>query len=311
LGVVRRELSAQWRTDIFAANVASSKAFVITPDFRVAFVTLAIGTALEFQLVSREAVPPGRLFSGCASRLFSYDAQHSILYSVDCERRVRSKRVFLFESLLFVSKSSIVYCDADWRIHKATLDLERDEVLTHCKDHICCIAASTEFHLVVLGTVHCSVRFRSLNDGREVRSVGLDNELPLDVVITKSCGFVVVRTPKSVIVLTTNGSFVSRAKLPSEVVAWRTFASWNGFDYLAIAGRDRRLVVCQVMYPGKTVVVGNFNRLLAFDYCNQCESFVLVKRPRKVKVVPFSLKTVSQPPEVTLARIQNGAESGR
>jgi hypothetical protein len=123
------------------------------------------------------------------------------------------------------------------------------------------------------------------------------------VLVTRSSGFVVARTPAALFVITTNGSLVRRASLAVAVVTWKTFSSRSGFDYLVMCDRNKELFVCEVMRPENVVKVGRCRKLVTMNYSTKRDCFVLLTTSGKLKILPFAVTAISPETVVEVAPV--------
>jgi hypothetical protein len=87
--------------------------------------------------------------------------------------------------------------------------------------------------------------------------VRLENQLPVMVIITRAWGFVLVYLcyfaekegmTHLLRLLTVNGDMVSQVQVESAVVAWSTFATDDGFDWISMALEDGGCYVFEAFY---------------------------------------------------------------
>jgi hypothetical protein len=120
-----------------------------------------------------------------------------------------------------------------------------------------CLAISEKWQLVVCGTRDRTLMFCSLNRGCVTRIVQLENRVPAMVIVTRAWGFVLVYLRHFaekegmmhlLRLFTINGDLVGQVQVESAVVAWSTFATDDGFDWIAMALEDGGCYVFEAFY---------------------------------------------------------------
>ncbi|EAY02572.1 Beige/BEACH domain containing protein [Trichomonas vaginalis G3] len=119
-----------------------------------------------------------------------------------------------------------------------------------------CCAVSASYYLVVMGTRDGSLIINSLNNGGTVRSIDLHGCRPRHVIITHSWAFIVVYMTEMVegseahfiSVYNVNGEFIRKTQIDSAIVAWDTWISPQGFDYIVFVDHKGRLFSFEVFF---------------------------------------------------------------
>jgi hypothetical protein len=119
----------------------------------------------------------------------------------------------------------------------------------------------------------------------------LGRELPLALLITPAGGLVLAKTIGSVCVLNVNGLFIKRVELERPVLAWATFATVEGFDFVVYWTDKHALLAVEAMFPECVTTVGKSRRLLALGYSIECECYIVVGQRAKVKLIPRKVRT--------------------
>jgi hypothetical protein len=108
---------------------------------------------------------------------------------------------------------------------------------------ISCCTVSSGFHSLVFGTQSGDLLFCSLNSGSVIRSVSLNGGRPSRILITPFWGFVAVYATfinegtlaHRLSLFSINGDLIETTEIESAVVAWNSFTSTDGFDFIAFA----------------------------------------------------------------------------
>jgi hypothetical protein len=139
----------------------------------------------------------------------------------------------------------------------------------------------------------------SLADGRIVRSVSLEKELPIEILTTAEWCFIVVRTRQSVFIFNINGLPVGRFDLGGPVLLWGGLTSRDGFDYCVVQIQAFELAVIDVVCPEERETVAHGRDAVAVDYDSEAECFVVVFATGQMRIVPWR----PRPPDSPLPRI--------
>jgi hypothetical protein len=114
-----------------------------------------------------------------------------------------------------------------------------------------------KFQLIVCGTDDGALLFCSLNKGVVTRIVPLQRERGISVLVTNGWGFVLVYSQSFgekegakhyLRLFTVNGDPVRHVEINSRVVAWSTFTSVDGFDFVAMGLEDGGCYVFEAFY---------------------------------------------------------------
>jgi WD40 repeat protein len=125
------------------------------------------------------------------------------------------------------------------------------------RGEILCTAISDGFHMVVSGVSDGTVMIAQTMTGTVTRVIELENKAkPVRVLITNEWGFILVyataivdgNIERSLFLFSVNGEFIRSAKLPTEIAAWVTFESSDGFDYVAMADIRGRIFKFEAFY---------------------------------------------------------------
>ena len=117
------------------------------------------------------------------------------------------------------------------------------------RDMIQCTYISTSFNMAVSGTRDGFLFIVSLTRGTSGAAVDLKGARPYKVLVTHSWGFIVVYmtelergTVHHVLSLySPNGQFIKRRTIANGIVAWSSFSTQDGFDYVVCADEKGKL----------------------------------------------------------------------
>jgi hypothetical protein len=124
-------------------------------------------------------------------------------------------------------------------------------------DEIVCCDVSKRFRLAVCATASGTLAFCSTVDGTKVNVMNLEDGFAASrILITRGWGFVVTygssrKTGKPVsyvYVHSVNGRLIRKVQLQFPIVAWCTWDSRDGFDYLLVSTGLGKLSVCEAFY---------------------------------------------------------------
>lgn len=166
------------------------------------------------------------------------------------------------------------------------------------RESLSCLAVSSRFHLLAMGTKDGSIVINSLNRSCPLRVVDLKPSQPKSVIITKSWGFIVVYASQMIMgalshflyCFSVNGDFIRKIQLSREVEAWDTWQSSSGFDYLLFSDDKGKLYSCEVFYLD---IGESFYRcashITSLKYIKDMAAVVAITDDGKVYIIPKNL----------------------
>jgi hypothetical protein len=137
------------------------------------------------------------------------------------------------------------------------------------------VAVSERYAVAVAGTNDGALVVVSLARLSMVRAVELGRLIPRKIEVTSGWGFFVTygheivagSVRHYVVVHTVNGLFVRKAELTLAIDCWVTWQSWDGFDFLAVAGENGKIEVCEVYHVNARRSVYNCQtKIVALHY---------------------------------------------
>jgi len=144
-------------------------------------------------------------------------------------------------------------------------------------DTIVCITRSKKFNVTAIACSDGKLRIRSNQTGAKVATVSLDNEIGERILITRSWGFIVVKTERSIFVFTVNGVLKHRIADPGEWRDWFTFRTRDGVDYVVINEADGRVKWFEAGDPANVIEVSDWQfGVVAWSYCWKHDCFFIV-----------------------------------
>jgi WD40 repeat protein len=188
---------------------------------------------------------------------------------------------------------SLVSGGSDTFIGCWSFDFEAPRRTPSFRGEIVCAAASPEFHMVAAAASDGAVLLVTTETGVLGRVLALEG-IPRKVLVTHEWGFVVVymthvsqgELEHMVLVYSVNGDFVRAKRIEEGIVAWVTWASEDGFDFLIIADECGRISICEVFYLdfGEPIevcsqVVAIFQPKMDNVYVVVCRSGTVMLRP--------------------------------
>jgi hypothetical protein len=193
------------------------------------------GNVLTYTLVNQSCVltKEGTIPQSLSDVEFYPDGQSLLLYTRETRTLVEfeggSEKRLSFEKGLFCrAGTGYVSCEGGcetWNTGKH---------IASSRARIVAFAVSIDCGRLVYGTAEGSLHFLTLSNGREVAEANFGGLID-SILITSQCEFVVVRGGANVRVFSVNGKLLQQAALPSEIVCWSTFTSYDGFDFIAFA----------------------------------------------------------------------------
>lgn len=161
-----------------------------------------------------------------------------------------------------------------------------------------CCSVSASFYLVVMGTRDGSLIINSLNNGGTVRSIDLHGCRPRHVTITHGWGFVVVYMTEMVegseahfiSVYNVNGVFIRKTQIDAAIVAWDTWVSSQGFDFIVFVDTKGRVFSFEVFYLNiEKPFFRVWKPVASIRYLRILSSACIVTNDGKITFVPNSV----------------------
>ena len=129
-----------------------------------------------------------------------------------------------------------------------------------------------------------------------VRTMELGKMIPKKILISNCWGFIVSycqeivcgNVKHHILVHTINGELLKRLEIMSPINYWYTWSSYDGVDYLVLAGEGGKLDVCEIyeMNIQKNIYWCQ-SPVLDMCYCNDLSAFVIATAAGHVHFVPF------------------------
>ena len=199
--------------------------------------------------------------------------------------RINLVRELTFKGYLVVQKNS-----EKKKKNKSTttkLDIEGNQQIHQLSSCVRILRASLNFNIIVTFSEDAAIRIMSLYDNKNINEFGLNGKEAIELLITKSFGFIFIATKLKGYLLTNNGSLIKKVRFDfSNVSSFFTFTSKSGIDYIGM-----------VMKSGT-----NESKCVAF------EAFYLDRINEKVftfERIPHSLETLFDPISERIYSIDN------
>jgi hypothetical protein len=157
-------------------------------------------------------------------------------------------------------------------------------------ERILCFARSRKFNITAIGCQDCALRIRSNETGLKVATVSLGDEVPIRVMITKSWGFIVVKTIESLFVFTVNGLIVQKIEDKSGWGNWFNFRTRDGVDFIGLNMEDGTLKYFEVGEPRNTTILSVRGIALGWTYLWRQDAFCIIFERSEMIILPRSTK---------------------
>jgi hypothetical protein len=155
---------------------------------------------------------------------------------------------------------------------------------------ILCFASSDVFKITVAGCDDGKLRIRSNWSGRKVATIGLDGEIAVKVLITRSWGMIVVKTIASIFVFDVNGFPVQKVANSSEFVVSASFDTRDGFDFVVFQDSDQKSYWFEAANPSAMTLLESVPLgLVCIDYDKGWDRFLFVSDTGKVLLISRSI----------------------
>jgi hypothetical protein len=155
-------------------------------------------------------------------------------------------------------------------------------------EKILCFARSRKFNITVVGCQDGMLRIRSNETGLKVATVSLEGEIPIRIIVTRSWGFIAVKTDESLFVFTLNGLIVQKFEDKTGWRRWFTFRTRDGADFIGLSMDDGTLKCFEVGQPENVETVPIDGAVCALAYLWRQGCFCIVHESGMLSIVPRS-----------------------
>jgi WD40 repeat protein len=166
------------------------------------------------------------------------------------------------------------------------------------RDEVTCCAINSEFGLIASGTRDGFLILSSPTRGSHVRVIDLGGCRPYAVMITESWAFVVVCTTKlehgmvkhSMSVYNANGIFIRTKVLPEPMIAFVTWSSLAGFDFVMIASDSAKFYYSEAFYLDFSIIKGckTSAQVIGLSYSPKQPGVLVAYDNADLLLIPFS-----------------------
>jgi hypothetical protein len=168
------------------------------------------------------------------------------------------------------------------------------------RGEIVAIWIASEFGFWVVGTADGAMTLIETRTGIVTRAIPLENNArPVKIIVTEEWGFILAcvteavdgKMQNSLVLFSVNGELIRTRKIPAPVVAWTTFASEQGFDFVLMADRQGNLFFFEAFFLniGDSIRCWRFDDpALAVHYVLKEEMVVLLLESGALSLFPFS-----------------------
>ena len=116
--------------------------------------------------------------------------------------------------------------------------------------------ASLNFNIIVTFSEDTCVRILSLYDNKSINEFNLNGKEAVELIITKSFGFIFVATKSKAYLLTNNGTLIKKVRFDfSKVSSWFSFTSRDGIDFIGMVmkndANDDKIMAFEAFYLDK------------------------------------------------------------
>lgn len=155
------------------------------------------------------------------------------------------------------------------------------------RDMITCTCVSDSFKIIVNGTKDGGLIVGSVPNIVIVRVIDLGDSIPINVLVTKSFGFIVAYTTErnislqkqTIWVFNVNGIFIRKREVESPILAWTTWRSPHGFDFIAFVTENMKIWVCEAYFldfePQQRILTQK-STVFSITYLDESESLAVL-----------------------------------
>ena len=163
---------------------------------------------------------------------------------------------------------------------------------------VSCLAISSTFHSIVIGTNDESLFICSLNSERITRVIDTKGLHPLSIMITPSWGFIVVYSTKIksgklqhyLSLYTINGDLIRTTEIPNAVNVWSSFKSDDGFDYIIISDSNGDCYLFEAFYlDPKEKIISTEPNVYSVSFLKEESLVLILLRNGVLSIIPYKL----------------------
>jgi hypothetical protein len=153
-------------------------------------------------------------------------------------------------------------------------------------ERILCFARSNKFNITAVGCQDGKLRIRSNETGLKVATVSLGGEIATRILITRSWGFIAVKTDESIFVFTVNGLIVGKIEDKSRWRRWFTFRTRVGVDFIGFSMEDGTIKYIEAAEPENVATLPIAGAVCAWTYLWRQDCFGVVHERGMLFLVP-------------------------
>lgn len=148
---------------------------------------------------------------------------------------------------------------------------------------------SSDFGVIACSTNDGFIELYSITSKRFINSIFLENSIGDKIIITKSMGFIVVKTSSELWIFTINCILIKRVPLEVEIDRWITWKDLNGFDMICFADKDGRLYIFEAFYPENIKLLTSFQHsIIGLSYEKSTDKIEVITSEPSLNIVSYS-----------------------
>jgi hypothetical protein len=119
-----------------------------------------------------------------------------------------------------------------------------------------------------------------------VATVSLGSEIPVEILITKKWGLIVVKTARFMFTFTVNGILVRKVEHDAKIRMWMAFHTRDCFDFVLCWQADFKVVYFEAADPEKLCCLDPYKNLVGMSYNPAWDCFLFICADGKVVRIP-------------------------
>ena len=194
----------------------------------------------------------------------------------------------LFAGPVFIASPSFISRTSFFFNHKSEGPIPTSLYNVHCP--ITCLDSSVTFSIFVIGGLDGKIRIRSIKNGKKIKTVKLDEEIPVKILITECWGFILVQTINKLFVLSVNGKIMKKIDNFPKFTKWFPFHTRDDFDFVVFIDENFQIMYFEAINPDQLFSVTDLNtsiEAIKFDYRTEC--FIILTTDGKLFIFPHTI----------------------
>ena len=278
------QLSTNGQTVLFAEVVDEEDSLfvVVLSDGQILFVEDS-GDAPTVVASYKDNLSERSVYHVFNQRLHIFNPIRRLLTKFSATVKIEKEPLLLETTFWAQNGRNFVCCET-----RSALRINKNYFFTESGVYAFC--ASFEFGIVVLAVHGGSVVIVSMKNHRKVKSIDIEGQHVLEIVVTPALGFVVVLTRDCVWILNVNGTLLRKTERVGGMHMFHPFRASDGLDYVAFVDSNEKIGYFEPFYPENVITnMCECCNPISLYFSQRSNSIIVCQADGLIHFVPVSL----------------------